>query len=112
MTKMNFMLQYAQNFLMEKLMDIFQFADEIGKELIIRRYPRQSRFICEFVNGEIKERMDSCALVSEYGDGKTVNDAVLNYVDKIRGKILVFNAMSSNLRIVLLVPKNLKTKKV
>jgi len=70
-------------------MNIFEFADVIGKDLILRRYENQSgRWTCQFERGEIK---DGIFLVGEYGNGQTPDEAIQDYVEKIRGTRIVFS---------------------
>jgi hypothetical protein len=75
-------------------MNIYEFADEIDKKIIITRYPNQNnRFSAAFDYCETKR--GSC-LCSEYGNGKTPQEALNNYKNKIVGKTLVFDAMSND----------------
>ena len=85
-------------------MNIYEFADVIGKNIEIIRFANQKgRTIARFERSEIKK---NSMLYSEYGEGKTVNEAMKNYVDKIKGKTIVFNSMSDD-RIEYNVPDNL-----
>lgn len=71
-------------------MKLGEFADVIGKDLLIRRYANQNnRFTCAFDGSEVKE---GCFLRGGFGDGDTVEKAIADYVQQIRGKHLVFNA--------------------
>lgn len=91
----------------EESMNIEEFADVIGADLIIRRYANQdNRYMAEFEHCETTEK-DSPVLAGEYGNGKTAHMAVLDYVQKIKGKILVFNAYSKD-RKEFNAPKNLE----
>ena len=75
-------------------MNIYEFADVIDKEIIIRRYSNQnSRFMASFEGAETKENKSSCILSGTYGDGKNPNEAINNYAKKIQGRILIFNAV-------------------
>ena len=63
------------------------------KNLIFRRYANQNnRYTVSFENCEIKEGL---ILASKYGQGKSLNEALLDYINQIKGQILVFNAMSA-----------------
>lgn len=73
-------------------MTIYEFADIIGKELNIKRYPNQDeRWIAQFEKCEISE---GAILSGIYGTGKTPIGAIQDYTAKIRGKVLVFNSYS------------------
>ena len=77
------------------MITIFDFADIIDREIQITYYPNQAgRFAASFIGGEIKEYKDSGILVGMYGNGKTADEAVQNYAQRISGKTLVVNAMS------------------
>ena len=77
-------------------MTIEDYADIVNVYLIIRRYCNQdNRYSAEFENAEIKE--GGC-LAGVYGNGKTATEAVLNYVEQIRGKRIVFDAFGKNRR--------------
>lgn len=55
---------------------------------------RVKDFICvSYKNAEIK---DGCFLKTDYGTGTNFESACDNYLSKIRGKRLVFNANSNN----------------
>jgi len=78
-------------------MNIYEYADAINKEIIIRRYPNQNnRFLVEFDHSETKDNKFSCTLSGTYGNGECPREAINDYIEGIQGKILVFNAMSDN----------------
>jgi hypothetical protein len=82
-------------------MNIYEFADEINKELIITRYAQQNgRFVADFEYAEVK---DDGMLVSIYGEGQSPIEALNDYVDQISGKTIVFDA-AGNKRQEHLVP--------
>lgn len=86
---------------------IFEFADIINKNLRITRYANQdSRFTCSFDGAEIIDRM---SLVSMFGEGSTIDNAIRNYCTEIAGRILVFNACSGR-RSEFKVPANIGLK--
>lgn len=86
-------------------MTIQELAEVLSKEIHLKRYPHQyGRWIAYFPNCEIKE---GNALIGEYGDAKNPNDAIMNYAKKIRGKTLVFNAMTDK-RMEFTVPETLQ----
>ena len=73
-------------------MNIYEFADIIDKSIVVTRYANQ--------DGRFSARFDSCdtkhgnCLYGEYGNGKTPQEAINNYKNKIIGKTLVFHATS------------------
>ncbi len=88
-------------------MNIEEFADVIGADIVIRRHANQNnRYSAQFDNCEVTEK-DSHILCGTYGDGKTAYAAVLDYAVKIRGMILVFGAYSKD-RKEFNAPKNLE----
>lgn len=71
-------------------MNIFEFADIIGKELIVRRMPNQNnRWMCDFDRCEVKEGI---MLGSVFGNARNPIDSINNFTQKIRGQKLIFNA--------------------
>ena len=52
-----------------------------------------------FENCEVK---DECFLISEFGRGATFEEACENYLERIQGKTLVFNAFGSRKEVVLI----------
>lgn len=84
-------------------MNIYEFADIIDKSIVITRYANQDgRFSAQFDCCETKH---GACLCGEYGNGKTPQDAVNNYKNKIVGKTLVFHAMSEDYRQEYVAPK-------
>lgn len=79
-------------------MKITDYADILNLNIKITYYHNQDRWAANFENAEIKDNPGSCILISEYGDGRNVRDAVDDYVKKIAGKILVFEAARSGRR--------------
>ena len=76
-------------------MNIYEFADVIDRELVIRRYPNQdNRFTAQFEHSETKINKSDCILAGSYGNGNTPEEALNNYIKEIQGKVLVFDAMS------------------
>ena len=71
-------------------MSIYEFADIIGRDLLVTRFANQEeRWTCQFASCEIK---GDGVLIGEYGDAKSAIGAIQSYTQKIRGKILVFDA--------------------
>jgi hypothetical protein len=86
-------------------MTIYELADLLSVELIVTRYQNQDgRWSAHFERCEVAE--GSC-LVSAYGDGKTPEEAIQNYCQKIAGQRLVFNAMNKYRR-EFVAPKGLE----
>jgi len=84
---------------------IYEFADIIDQELTITRYSNQNnRWSASFRAGEVK---DGPMLVGEYGNGHSADEAIENYLTKIRGKKVVFHAMSDKYRCEYVIPKDL-----
>lgn len=89
-------------------MNIRRFADRIGKNLIIIRYPNQgNRFVCSFDRAETKTSETDGMLTSTFGNGKSPSTAIRDYVHKIKGKLLVFNVYDSECREAYSVPSDL-----
>jgi hypothetical protein len=84
---------------MENKINFFDFLDIIGCNLKITRYNNQdNRWTCTIEYGEIKESKESSILSGSYGNGKSTNDAINNFLNEIKGKLLVINAMSKDRR--------------
>ena len=67
---------------------------------------KNSRGVC--VNYKNAETKDGCFLISEYGVGEDFETACDNYLNKIRGKKIVFNACSPNRKEVTVIGWNSK----
>lgn len=81
------------------LVSIFEFADIINKEIVIRYYPNQNhRFTADFDESEIIEKGREHLLCGTYGNGKSFDEALLDYCKKISGQKIVFNAMNKERR--------------
>lgn len=71
-------------------LSIFVFADLINCNIEFRRYANQDgRWYVAFEDSEISE---PGILVSRYGTGKSMIDALENYVQQIKGQTLVLNS--------------------
>jgi len=80
-------------------MKITEYADALGFEIDIKYYPNQgNRWSAQFANCETKDSKESSTICGTYGDGKTPDEAIRNYVDRIRGKYLVFHALNPSRR--------------
>lgn len=86
-------------------MTIFEFADVIGAELLVRRYPNQNgRWTAQF---EHCEKKDGVCLVGAYGNDTTPAEAIVAYAQEIGGAKLVFNASSESHRREYFAPRGL-----
>jgi hypothetical protein len=84
-------------------MNMYEFADIIDKSIIVTRYANQDgRFSARFDCCETKQ---GACLCGEYADGKTPQEAINNYKNKIVGKTLVFHATSEDYRQEYVAPK-------
>lgn len=89
-------------------MNIEEYADVLNLELRIFRYPNQNnRYSAAFEHCETKEDAGSAGLTSEYGNGRSPDEAISSYVDKIRNKVLVIHAMDEKRRREYVVPKSI-----
>jgi hypothetical protein len=92
----------------EGSMDILQYADTLNLEIEVTYYSNQNnRWSAKFSCSETKDSLNSGILHGTYGNGTTVAIAIVDYVQAIRGRILVVNAMSDTMRREYLVPKTL-----
>lgn len=89
-------------------MTIEEYADALNLELEIRRYPNQfNRYIASFKGCETKDEPESSVLSSTYGQGYGPLSAIDDYASKIKGKVLVINAMGGDRR-EYLVPREFR----
>lgn len=87
------------------MLDIFDFADIICVDIKITRYANQNnRWTAKFERTEIR---DNGVLRGVYGNGTSPRTAIEDYIKKIKGKLLVANAMSKTHRKEFGVPDNL-----
>ena len=74
-----------------------ELADILGINLEIVRYPNQNnRFSCSFERSEAKKNKDDIFLTGTYGNGRSPQAAMRDYVRNIRGLLLIINAYSPN----------------
>ena len=72
----------------EEIKLLYDFADEIKRDLIIRRRSA-GLYQVQFENcGVIRQSADT-QVTYMYGRGSTIEDAVLDYAERISGNILV-----------------------
>jgi hypothetical protein len=70
-------------------MTIYEFADVIGKDLLIRRYANQKgRFMVRFEHCDVK---DGIFLRGAHGNAPNMVDAISAYIAEIAGQELIFN---------------------
>lgn len=73
-------------------MNIFEFADIIGKDINITYYANQDGRFC--VSFEDCSVMSDGFLTSAHGNGYNIPDAIEDYLKDIRGTKIVFNPYS------------------
>lgn len=74
----------------DMVIHLYMFLDTIDCNLKLFRFPNQNgRWLAEIENGEIKE---PGVLVGKFGTGQTPEEAIEDYVQKIKGQTLVVNA--------------------
>lgn len=89
-------------------MTIYELGDVLDENLVIKRYANQGkRHSASFERVETKRNESDSILRSEYGDGETPEEAIQDYVKKIKGKLLVVNASGENTRRQLTAPDSL-----
>jgi len=86
-------------------MNLDDYLDAIDVQLELTRYPNQDgRWCAHFESCEIKE---GGGLTSAHGNGPSPSEAIADYLEQIRGKRIVFNAMSKELRREFTVPQQI-----
>ena len=89
-------------------MNIEEYADALNLELEIRRYPnQQNRYTASFEDCDTKTSADSGVIEGTYGNGDSASAAIIDYVNQIRGKILVHRPFDGEKRREYVVPKTL-----
>ena len=77
-----------------------EYCDALNLEIHLTYYPNQrDRWTASFGRCEVKDVPDSVFLCAAYGNGETPQLAIRDYIDKIRGKMLVVDAMGDQRRI-------------
>jgi hypothetical protein len=88
----------------EHNVDFMTFLDAIDVSLVVTRYSNQKgRWTATIVSAEIKEGSMLCGT---HGNGSYPEEAIEDYVQKIKGKLLILNAYSGS-RKEILVPTTL-----
>ena len=86
-------------------MTIEEYADVINVQIEITYYPNQeNRWSAKFKGGEIQE---ASMLSSVFGNGNNPHYAIDDYLNKIKLKTLVFDAMSTTRRREYIVPNSI-----
>jgi hypothetical protein len=76
--------------------NLFVFLDSIDCDLELRRYANQNgRWLAQIEHADIKE---GCILSGSFGTGSNPEQAIDDYVQQIRGKLLVIDATSDKRR--------------
>jgi len=89
-------------------MTITEYVDAINCNIKITYYHNQdNRWCASFEHAEIKDYKGSGILASTHGNGKTPNNALLDYLTQIAGKTLVFNATGGDKRREYKVPMDI-----
>ena len=87
-------------------MDFFEYLDIIRCDLELRRYANQDgRWLAQIEHSEIKEGV---FLKGIYGNGQTAIEALEDYIQMIRGRVLVINAYNREERKEYQVPDSIR----
>lgn len=75
--------------------EILDFEEEISVEIIVRERPKpySKKFYAQFHDTEV---LEGNILSSKFGDGDTIDEAILDYCKEIEGKTLVISARTKN----------------
>jgi hypothetical protein len=90
-------------------MTIIEYADMIRTDLVIRKHHNQcQRWTASFEHAETKRGDVDIMLTSTCGEGDTANQAINNYIDEIKGKVIVLNSTSKTNRKEFGVPSTIE----
>ncbi len=89
-------------------MTIYEFSEIIDVALITTYNPTLKYFQTYFEKSEIKNDIDDLCLQGFWGKGKTVTESVIDYLNRIKGKILIINPMDQKRRREYKIPINLE----
>ena len=90
------------------MIDFYDYLDVINCNIRVRRYHnQQGRWSASIENSEVR---DGVMLISSYGNGRNPNEAIANYLNEIKGKLLVINATSEEYRKEYTIPNNISFK--
>ena len=88
-------------------MTLTEYCDAMNLQLRLNYYPNQSnRWSVNITDLEMKE---DYSLRIVYGNGSSPDEALVDYVDKIKGQMIVIDAMDTNRR-EYVVPTTLMAK--
>ena len=89
-------------------MKLTEYADIINCGLEITYHENQNtRWSATFKDSETLERFGGHILSSTYGNGNSPDTALIDYIHKITGKVLVINAFRKDKRREFKVPESL-----
>lgn len=85
-----------------KTLSIYTYCDVIDCDLKVTYYANQNnRWSASIENCETK---DGSILCGEYGNGDSPQSAIIDYIGRIQGKLIVINATSKEYRKEFTVP--------
>ena len=88
-------------------MKLLDYCDTINVNIEMRYYHNQDkRFMAHFESTEV--RTGAAGLLGEFGGGHTPEEAMKDYIEKIKGKKIIVCAMSKELRREFVVPDSLE----
>jgi hypothetical protein len=80
-------------------MNIEEYCDTLNIEIALTYYPNQNKRWCaNFKSAGVKDSASSAMIRAEFVNGHTPEQAITAYVDKIKGRLLVIDAMSDTRR--------------
>lgn len=89
-------------------MTIEEYVDILNTNIEVTYHPNQKRgWTAKIEHAETKKRGGDVGLLFEYGEGHSPDEAVNDYVAKIKNKLLVINAMDEKRRREYRVPETL-----
>jgi len=89
-------------------MNIQEYCDILNIEINLKYYPNQNgRWCANFDHCEFKDTASSRILASTYGNGFTPQAAIEDFLEQIRGKLMVINATDENKSREYIVPDSL-----
>ncbi len=89
------------------MVNLTDYMNIINCDMKITYYPNQEcRWSAKFDGCETKDLNNAGFLHGTCGNGTTPDEAIINYLDLIKGKILIFNSYSLK-RKEFVVPENL-----
>lgn len=89
----------------KKSISIYTLADLLGADIELIRFNNQNeRWVANFKNCETKDSKTSNILCGTYGDADDPIGAIVDYCNKIQGKVLVFNPAKKDKRTEFVAP--------